>query len=105
MIKVFQKGKRIEYTRGDTFLMRIFPKSGKTFPEGSTLEFIIADESTKQNVIDNTYSLSEDGFVVDFSKKDTEIPIGDYVYKMILRTVEGIVITQKSGDFAAIWEA
>lgn len=105
MIKVFQKGKIIEYTHGDTFLMRIFPKSGKTFPEGSTLEFIIAEESTKQNVIDNTYSLTDGDFRVDFSQKDTEIPIGEYAYKMILRTVEGIVITQKSGDFSVIWGA
>ena len=105
MIKVFQKGKRIEYTQGDTFLMRIFSKDGKTFPEGSSLEFIIADESSKQPVIDNTYSLTDGDFRVSFSTKDTEIPYGKYVYKMILRTIEGVVITQKDGQFEVIWGA
>ena len=105
MVKIFRRGKRIEYTRGDTFLIRIYPKEGKTFPQDSTLELVIAEESSKSEIIKNTYNLNDGVFIVDFTKKDTEIPYGEYVYKMVLRTPEGIIITQKDGDFVVIWGA
>lgn len=105
MVKIYQDGRKITYTRGDTFLISISPEDGEIFPEGSTLELIIADEPTKAIIIDNTYDLSDGTFTVEFTKKDTEIAYGNYVYKMILRTVEGIVVTQKDGEFEVIWGA
>ena len=105
MVKIFQKGERIEYTRGDTFLIRISPEDGEVFPVGSTLEFIIADESSKTPVIKNTYDLTDGAFDISFSNKDREIPEGEYVYKLVLRTVDGTIATQKSGEFIVIWGA
>ncbi len=105
MVKIFQKGERIEYTRGDTFLIRISPEDSDIFPAGATLEFVVADEPSKTPVIQNTYNLEYEAFNVAFSNKDKEIPEGKYVYKMILRTADGTVTTQKSGEFTVKWGA
>lgn len=106
MIKIYSGGARIEYTRGDTFLISVAPEDGDSFPEGSTLELIIAKETLKDSpVIDNAYELSDGKFTVELKQRDTEIAYGEYVYKMILKTVEGAVLTQKDGKFEVIWGA
>ena len=105
MVKIFRKGDKIEYTRGDTFLIRISPEDEEIFPDGSTLEFIIAEEASKTPLIKNTYNLKNGAFDVYLSDKDKEIAYGKYVYKMVLRTVDGTIATQKSGDFIVIWGA
>lgn len=105
MLKIFQKGARIEYTQGDTCCIRISPQHGGTFFDGSTIEFIIADETSKAPTIQNTYSLENGVFNICFTDMDAKIPYGKYVYKMILRTAGGIIATQKSGEFVVIWGA
>ena len=105
MVKIFEDSKKIEYTRGDTFLIGIYPDNEETFPEGSVLDFIVAVETNKNPVISNTYNLKDGQFAIEFSKKDTQIPYGIYVYKMVLRMVDGSVITQQDGEFEVIWGA
>lgn len=105
MVKIFQSGERIEYTQGDTFLIRISPEDGDVFPVGSTLEFVVAVESNKTPVIKNTYDLTDGVFDVSFSNKDREVPYGNYLYKMVLSAVDGTIVTQKSGEFEVKWGA
>lgn len=105
MVKIFQKGEKIEYTQGDTFAISISPEDGDTFIDGSTLEFIVADESSKNPIIDISCDLIAGIFNVSFSGKDREIPYGKYVYKMVLHAVNGTIVTQKSGEFEVIWGA
>lgn len=103
MIRIFQKGAKIEYTQGDTFCIRVSPRTGETFLDGSTLEFIIANETSKEPVIQNTYNLEDGVFNISFTAQETKIPYGEYAYKMILRTAGGIIATQKSGEFTVKW--
>lgn len=105
MVRIWENGRKITYTKGDTFLLSIFPEDGECFTDGSTLEFIIADEASKDALLDNTYSLSDGGFDIEFSKKDKETEYGKYVYKMILKMIDGTVVTQKDGEFEVIWGA
>lgn len=105
MVKILQESSMIEYTRGDTFLIRISPEDGDVFLDGSSLEFIVAEESSKKPIIQKVCDLTEGAFDVCFSNKDREISYGNYIYKMVLRTVDGTIVTQKSGDFVVIWGA
>lgn len=98
-------GTNISYTRGDTFDLRISSETG--FNDGSTLRFTVAKNEDSGALILNEYSLGSDGaFRVTLNDKDKQtLGIGDYVYKLTVLTLSGIVVTQKSGDFAVKWGA
>ena len=105
MVKIFQKGARVEYTKGDTFLIKISPEDGDFFPDGMTLEFIVSDELSLYPKLGKVFELEDGVFYVSFSPEDMNLELGDYVYKMILRTSDGIIATTKSGEFVVIWGA
>ncbi|MBQ7974216.1 MAG: hypothetical protein IJ300_00795 [Clostridia bacterium] len=105
MVKIFQKGERIEYTQGDTFLIAISPEDGYFFPDGMSLEFIVAYEHSLQPNLEKMFELEDGVFYVSFSEEVPKLELGEYTYKMILRTEDGIIATQKSGEFVVIWGA
>lgn len=94
---------RIEYTKGDTFELSV--SANTTIDAGSQLRFIIAESELADPVIDNTYNLNSSGdFTLYFSENNKNaLLIGDYIYKMILQTIDGKIITQLSGDFVVKW--
>ena len=99
------KDSTIEYTKGDTLRLTISAKT--SFIEGSTLRFVIARDETSNHLIDTTVSLNADGcFVVELPKGERDkLEIDNYKYKCILISIDGIIITQKSGDFIVKWGA
>lgn len=99
------KKTRIEYTKGDTFSLKI--SASTSFGEGSTLRFIVARDENANNLIDNTVSLSSDGcFYIDLKKSERDkLEIDNYKYKCVLIGADGVTITQKSGDFIVKWGA
>lgn len=99
------KKSTIEYTKGDTFRLTISTET--SFSEGSTLRFIIARDETSSYLIDTTVSLSSDGcFVIELTKSERDkLEIDNYKYKCVLISIDGIIITQKSGDFIVKWGA
>lgn len=94
---------RIEYTKGDTFELSV--SADAVIDTGSQLRFIIAESELASPVVDNTYNLNSSGeFSLYFSENNKNaLSIGDYIYKMILLTIDGKIITQLSGDFVVKW--
>lgn len=103
---IIVKGCNIEYSVNDTFDLSIYAKTG-SFSEGSTLQFIIAKSESRAAIVDNTYSMSSDGkFYLSFTETDkAKLVEDDYIYKMILKDLEGKTVTKKSGNFRVKWGA
>lgn len=95
----------IEYTKGDTFSLNI--TTGNGFDDNSQLDFIVAENENSTPLVHNTYNLNSDNsFDVTLTTTDTDkFSYTDYIYKMILHTPEGDIITQKSGNFKVKWGA
>lgn len=93
----------IEYSVNDTFKIRV----GMDVVEEAYLDFIIS-ENEESSIINNRYRVNSDGssFTVTLSDADKKkIPIGNYIYKIILNRADGSVITQKSGNLKVKWGA
>lgn len=98
-------GKNIEYTRGDTFYLKITTSGG--FDENSQIDFVVAENENSVPIIENTYNLNDDNeFEITLSKADAEkFNYNNYLYKLVLHSADGKVMTQKSGDFKVKWGA
>ena len=102
MVLIHSNGEKITYTAGDTFLMEISSDDG--FEEGAQLKLQIAESETADFLVDATFNQSNGGFEVTLTDREKEkLPIGDYIYKLVLVNVSGEIITQKSGDFIVKW--
>lgn len=105
MLRMIEKTENLIYPVGDTFAFSVEPKVG-SFADGSTLELIISRDIDSEPLIDNTYSLAVTAFNVDLSESDRKkLTIGNYIYKFILKGIDGTVFTQLSGNLYVTWEA
>lgn len=97
--------KNIEYTRGDTFYLKV--TANDKFDKNSQLDFIITENENNVPIIEKTYNLNSDNeFEVTLSKADVEnFNYSEYLYKFVLHTPDGNIITQKSGNFKVKWGA
>lgn len=97
-------GSDIEYTKGDTFRLGITTDDG--FDENSQLDFIVSENEDSAPVINKTFSLSGDSFEIELTVEDTgKLVYGDYIYKLVIHTPTGEIITQMSGNFKVKWGA
>lgn len=104
MIKIYSNGDKITYTAGDTFVMNV--TTADSFDEGSTLTFKIAQNETSEDIISKEFSLNGTGFEVSLSEEDRDLlPIGEYIYKLVLKSANDEIITRKSGEFIVKWGA
>lgn len=95
-------GANIRYTQGDTFKLTVSSRNG--FNENSRLRFVVAEKEGREPIIDKTFDMNNDGFVITLDAAEREkIRIRDYVYKLVLIAPDGTIITQKSGDFIVKW--
>ena len=94
---------RIEYTQGDTFDLTV--SADTAIDSGTQLRLVIAKDEKSNAVVDNTYNLNANGdFTMFFSEENKKaLIIGDYIYKLVLLSVDGSILTQKSGDFIVKW--
>lgn len=98
-------GTDIEYTKGDTFKLNVSPKI--EFESDSQLDFILSSSENSEPIISNAYQLNSDNeFTVRLSDDDiSKLKYANYIYKLILHTPDGEILTQKSGKFKSKWGA
>lgn len=102
MISIYSNGEKITYTAGDTFLMGVSSDDG--FDEGAQLKLQIAENETAPLLIDATFTQVDGGFNVTLtSSEKRRLTLGDYIYKLVLVSASGDILTQKSGDFIVKW--
>ena len=96
---------RIEYTKGDTFDLIVSADS--IMDSGTQLRFVIAKDENSNPVVDNTYNLNSNGeFSLCFSEENKNaVQMGDYIYKIVLISAGGSIVTQQSGEFIVKWGA
>lgn len=96
--------KNISCSIEDSFLLPISNENG--FEDGSTLRFDIADGENSVPIISNTYTLSNGMFNVTLdSTERKKLSIGNYIYRILIISANGTVVTEKSGDFTVKWGA
>jgi len=95
----------LHYPQGDTFIMAI--SSDDEFTDGSMLDLVISKNDKAEELIKKTFYLADNSFTVELSTADKKkLVIGEeYVYKLVLRGVDGTVFTQKSGFLKVEWGA
>ncbi len=102
MVLIYSNGEKITYTAGDTFLMEVSSDEG--FDEGAQLKLQIAESETAPLIVDATFSQINGGFAVTLSEREKEkLTLGNYIYKLVLVSIAGEIITQKSGDLIVKW--
>ena len=104
MIKIYSGGDKITYTVGDTFEISV--SSAEGFDAGMTLKFQIAKSEDMPLLIDTVFELENTEFSVTLTDEEKEkLPIGEYIYKFVLISQDGEIITQKSGELIVKWGA
>lgn len=98
--------KDIEYTYGDTFTLRIYPKVEGLFENGMQLRFVIAKTEESEYIIDKMIGINEDlEFILTLNDNEkAKLPKGDYIYKLSTYK-NNTIVTEKSGYFKVKWGA
>ncbi len=95
-------GKDIQHSIEDTFLLPVTSESG--FSGGDKLRFDITDNENNELLISKTFSLSGEAFDVVLTKDEkAKLKIGDYIYRIIITSASGTIITEVSGNFILTW--
>lgn len=96
--------KNIVWSVSDTFSLPITDVNG--FSEGDTLIFQVATNTSAMPIINNSYSLVDGRFMIELSVSDrAKLPIGEYIYRIIVNSIDGSITTESSGEFKAVWGA
>ena len=92
----------ISYTYGDTFNI---PIKFESFENGDKLRFQVTKSETDALLINKTYSASDNKTVnVSLSEKELKkIPLGEYIYRMTIMGINGVIKTRISGRLDVIW--
>ena len=97
-------GTDIEYTKDDTFELYVTTKNG--FNDGTNLKFIISENENVTPLIENQTNVLDGKFKVTLNAEEkAKLNLGDYIYKLVLISTDGKIITQKSGNFLVKWGA
>lgn len=104
MINIYSGGEKITYTAGDSFEISVSSVDG--FSNDVRLKFQVAKNESESLLIDAVFELDNDEFSVVLTDEEKEkLIIGDYVYKLVLVTKSGEIVTQKSGELIVKWGA
>lgn len=96
----------IEHSISDTFIFTVSPMANETFDDNSILNFVVAKQENESPIIDKSYTLNEGQFIITLTDEEkTKLPLGNYIYKMIIISNNGIVSTEKSGFLDVVWGA
>lgn len=94
----------INYSLGDTFNMPV--TNDVPYADEDKLTFIVAENETSENKIEQVFTPTGGVFNVNLSKTLlASLPIGTYLYKIIITDVAGYTVTEKSGNFYVNWGA
>jgi len=76
------------------------------FIAGDQLTFEVAENQENAVIVSQTFQLTGDKFIVDLpSSERAKLPVGTYVYRMILSHADGKVVTEQSGVLYVKWGA
>ena len=104
MIKIYSGGEKITYTAGDTFEISV--SSAEGFEEKSTLLFQVAKSENEEFLVNSAFDLINDEFIIILTDEEKgKLPIGEYIYKLVLINEKSEVVTQKSGELVVKWGA
>lgn len=96
----------IEHSISDTFIFTVSPAANEAFDDYSILNFVVAKQENENPIIDKSFTLNEGQFIVTLTEEEkAKLPIGNYIYKMIIISNRGIVSTEKSGFLDVVWGA
>ena len=94
---------RLVYSLENTFNLPI-TNGASGFEVGTSLKFVVAENETSENLIEKTFSLSGDSFNVVLTTYELKkLVINDYIYKIIIYSPNGEVVTEKSGYLTVKW--
>ena len=103
MITIYNFGEKIAYTKGDTFELEV---NGDNFETGDTCLFVVAEYENAEPVISSTFEMIGESFKIALSEQERKrLELGSYIYKIVISSIRGEVLTQKSGDFIVKWGA
>ncbi len=103
MTEIYNFGEKIAYTQGDTFELEV---SSDNFETGDTCLFVIAEDESAEPVIKATFSLQDGSFTITLTSSERgKLDLGNYIYKIVITSLNGEVITRKSGNFIVKWGA
>ena len=101
MLKIYDEGKRIEYTKNDEFELSVRVDEATT---NHMLRFVVALDEASLPVIEHQFSYDNDIFNVTLTSNEKEhLGIGNYIFKLILIDGTGKIDTQLSGDLIVKW--
>ena len=104
MIQIYSAGDKITYTAGDSFEITVSSADG--FPIGAILKLQVAKNEIEPLLIDTIFELENEKFYVVLTDAEKEkLPIGEYIYKLVLVSKTGEIVTQKSGEMIVKWGA
>lgn len=103
MIRIYNLGEKISYTKDDTFELEV---NSDNFEAGDTCLFVIAEDENAEPVIRASFALANGSFTITLAESERDkLDLGNYIYKIVITSLSGEVITQKSGDFIVKWGA
>lgn len=103
MTEIYNNGKKIAYTQGDTFELEV---NSDDFETGDTCLFIIAENESAEPIVRSTFSLTNGSFSLALtSAEKNRLVLGNYIYKIVVTALDGTVVTTISGDFIVKWGA
>ena len=96
--------KNMIWSVSDTFSLPVTDANG--FLVGDTLVFQIATNPSAMPIINNSYSLVGDKFMIELSSLDrAKLSMGEYIYRIIITSGDGSITTESSGEFKVVWGA
>ena len=103
MTEIYDNGKKIAYTKGDTFELEV---NSDNFESGDTCLFVVAENEGSEPLVKSTFSLLNGSFTLTLtSAEKNRLTLGNYIYKIVVTALDGTVVTTVSGDFIVKWGA
>lgn len=98
------KNSIINYSLGDSFIMPV--TNDEPYNDDDKLTFVVSENETSEPAVEKTFSPAGGVFTVNLSKASlAALPVGVYLYKIIITDIYGNTVTQKSGNFYVNWGA
>lgn len=86
----------------DTFVFTVESENG--FEPGAVIKFQVAKDEDDKLLVDKSFNLDGTLFKIELNKEEKP-DIGEYIYRLLLLSTNGSVITQKSGELEIKWGA
>ena len=104
MLQIYSGGEKISYTAKDSFYLVVESEQG--FEPGDQLKLQIAETEESELLIDSTHQLKNSFFEIALTDEEkAKLTLGNYVYKIVVISGNGDVLTRKSGELEVKWGA